>query len=544
MTTVKVKDRVLETSTTTGTGTINLAGAVTGFRTFAAAFTTGDLVAYIMDDGTDWETGIGTFTSGSPNTLARTTVLASSNAGAAVNWGAGTRNVRCGPIADISTPHDSNLNFVDHAAYTVGGTGDATTLTSTKAASRGWSHGEIIAYRAPGANTTGPTVNKDSLGAKNLKLNAQTLLANAYASGQLIIAMYDSTAGYLNWLNPPPGYDNANVVWNGVISPAQLTANTDDYNPTGLATCSTIRLSTDASRNLTGIVAQQLGTIIILNNVGSQDLVLKHDVTSTAANRFYCPNSADFTIKPNGSATIRYDGTSSRWRVIATSSPAAVATTAVTVIRTQIFTASGTYTPNANMLYCVIEAVGSGGGGGGVNGSCWGAAGGGAGGSYSRLVASAATIGASQTVTIGNGGSAGNTSGTNGTAGSDCSLGTLCIGKGGGLGNGATSGTTAVNRAGGSGGVAGTGDFSVPGQDGGDGVMWAATQGFTGRGGDSVLGKGGASGNVVSSGTSGGNAGSNYGAGGSGGGNGNGAAGKAGGAGSKGIVIVTEYCSA
>lgn len=103
----------------------------------------------------------------------------------------------------------------------------------------------------------------------------------------------------------------------GVISPTQIAANTDNYAPTGGATASRWRLSTDASRNLTGIsISQADGWRLKLINVGSFAIVLKHDVTSTAANRFYCPNSLDFTLMPNQGVDIEYDGTSSRWRVL------------------------------------------------------------------------------------------------------------------------------------------------------------------------------------------------------------------------------------
>ena len=86
-----VKDRVQETSTTTGTGTLTLAGAVTGFQSFSVignANTT--YYAIVMDSS--FEIGIGTYTS-SGTTLSRTTVLESSNAGSLVNFSAGTKNV-------------------------------------------------------------------------------------------------------------------------------------------------------------------------------------------------------------------------------------------------------------------------------------------------------------------------------------------------------------------------------------------------------------------------------------------------------------------
>lgn len=91
----KLADRVKETTTTTGTGTYSLAGAADGYQAFSDAFATTDEVYYCVEDGTDWEVGIGTLTTGTPWTLARTSILASSNADAAVNWAAGTKNVFC-----------------------------------------------------------------------------------------------------------------------------------------------------------------------------------------------------------------------------------------------------------------------------------------------------------------------------------------------------------------------------------------------------------------------------------------------------------------
>lgn len=86
-------DFVQETSTTTGTGTYDLAGAVTGYQTFVAGVGNGAVVRYSATDGTDWEVGEGTVTDAATDTLSRTTILASSNAGAAVNWGAGTKTI-------------------------------------------------------------------------------------------------------------------------------------------------------------------------------------------------------------------------------------------------------------------------------------------------------------------------------------------------------------------------------------------------------------------------------------------------------------------
>jgi len=90
-----VRDRVNETSTTTGTGTFTLAGAVTGFQSFSA-IGNGNTTYYaiVLQGGSQWEVGIGTYTS-SGTTLSRDTVLSSSNSGSLVNFSAGTKNVFC-----------------------------------------------------------------------------------------------------------------------------------------------------------------------------------------------------------------------------------------------------------------------------------------------------------------------------------------------------------------------------------------------------------------------------------------------------------------
>jgi hypothetical protein len=88
-----VRDRVRETTTTTGTGAVTLAGAVSGFRAFSAVMANADTAWYaiVHQSANEWEVGLGTWSTG--GTLSRTTVLASSNAGAAVDFSAGTKDV-------------------------------------------------------------------------------------------------------------------------------------------------------------------------------------------------------------------------------------------------------------------------------------------------------------------------------------------------------------------------------------------------------------------------------------------------------------------
>jgi len=86
-------DRVKETTTTTGTGTVTLLGASTGYQSFSA-IGNGNTTYYTIagQTGSEWEVGIGTYAS-SGTTLSRTTVLSSSNSGSLVNFSAGTKDV-------------------------------------------------------------------------------------------------------------------------------------------------------------------------------------------------------------------------------------------------------------------------------------------------------------------------------------------------------------------------------------------------------------------------------------------------------------------
>lgn len=88
-----LKDRVKETSTTTGTGTLTLGGAAAGFQSFSVIGDGNTTYYAIVDSATgDWEVGLGTYTS-SGTTLARSVVLESSNSGSAVNFAANVKDV-------------------------------------------------------------------------------------------------------------------------------------------------------------------------------------------------------------------------------------------------------------------------------------------------------------------------------------------------------------------------------------------------------------------------------------------------------------------
>jgi hypothetical protein len=203
-----VADRVKDTTTTTGTGSLTLANsAPSSFQTFGAVCANNDTCFYCIahQAANEWEVGFGTYATTGP-ALARTTVIASSNAGAAVNFSAGTKDV-----------------FITSPAQT------------------------------------------------------QT--------------------------------------W-GELSPAQITANQNNYNPTGLATANMLRLTSDQTRKITGLAGGVHGRKVEILNVNTAqdgDLVLTfEDPASTAANRFAFEN--DVVLEPTEGAVLTYDGLSARWR--------------------------------------------------------------------------------------------------------------------------------------------------------------------------------------------------------------------------------------
>ena len=104
-----IADRVQETTTTTGTGTVTLAGAATGYQSFAA-IGNGNSTYYTIagQTGSEWEVGIGTYTS-SGTTLSRDTVLSSSNSGSLVNFSSGTKNVFCDYPASKAIPFGRSI---------------------------------------------------------------------------------------------------------------------------------------------------------------------------------------------------------------------------------------------------------------------------------------------------------------------------------------------------------------------------------------------------------------------------------------------------
>lgn len=396
----------------------------------------------------------------------------------------------------------------DHATLSSTGSANAYVLTYT-AAPAAYAKGQRYAFVSNFANTGSATVNVNALGAVTIQKQTASGLANLSSgdifSGQHVTLEYDSGASVFVLLNPQAGGSGGG---GGVTS---VTAGTGLSGGT-ITGVGTISLTAPVTVNLGGTGVTTLSAHGVLLGNG------------TSAVNLASPGTAGQVLTSNGGSA---DPTMQ------------AAVTGSGSVTQQVFTSTGTYTPNAHMAYAILECVGGGGGGGGVADPSGGiaAAGGGGSGSYSRKRVTAADIAASKAVTIGAGGTAGSTAGGNGGTGGDASIGTLVIAKGGSGGTGSTKTTKGGDaNNGGVGGIAGTGDVALEGSDGGPGYALFETTGagffFVGGYGAGSYFGGGA--------TSAGNAGgTNTGAGGSGAAAV--AAAQAGGAGAKGLCIATEY---
>lgn len=128
----------------------------------------------------------------------------------------------------------------------------------------------------------------------------------------------------------------------GDVTPTQITSNQNDYNPSGLAAASVLRISSDAARSLTGLAGGSDGRVMELRNVGSFNITLENeDAGSTAANRFSLEQ--DFALAPNHGILLHYDSTVSRWRVMERSNPLVLSGAIGHVPHTLTFNASQTW---------------------------------------------------------------------------------------------------------------------------------------------------------------------------------------------------------
>lgn len=523
-------DNTCETTATTGQDTVDLGGASGDYLPFVTQVASGSTIPYNLTSGDGKvETGIGVFTDASPDTITRTNVISSD--------GVGTKLTLVSPsvicLGFISAWTQPNLGTSDTPTFAgiaassndsgaLGASGTA--FSDLFLASGGvinWNAGDVTITHSTNALAFGGASSGYSFDAV-VKASAN----DAAALGSATVSWSDlflASGGVINWNN---GAYTLTQSGSDLTASGNFSVGTSNKITTG-----TVELGAASDTTVSRLAAARAG-------IEGAPIGLYTFASSAPSS----PQVGDVWVDSTTSIAYRYinDGDSSQW----VQQPGNSVNTST--VKVQVFTASGTYTPTAGMKTTVIECVGGGGAGGGASGAVGFilAGQGGGGGAYARTYVTAAQVGASQTVTIGAGGTPGSAGANAGGAGGDTSVGSLCVGKGGAGGGYVTNAVIASVTNGGS-ASSSTGDVKIDGSDGvagWDALASGEDHRPTSIGGASYFG--GATAFMLNAGTkTAGTAGKNYGGGGTGGftyGTTGGST-VAGAAGANGLVVVTEY---
>jgi hypothetical protein len=275
-----LKDRVKETTTSTGTGSVVLAGAVTGFQSFASALADGDTTYYTIEDGTDWETGLGTWAE-STSTLARTTIFESSNSSSAVDFGAGSKNVFI-TLPATRTATTKVYATIDDLPMTGNQAGDQAFVSATNRlylfSGAGWYNIALI-------NQT-PTVTGNS---------ASYVLSTDGTSTVITLSATDPEGIPIVWSHVATGLDSEATITNEdnvfTITPSTNTANEGEFSVT-------FRASDGVN------IGTALSTFVLIFryvNWDSVSLSVGTNSTNNLANSSFIDRSTNaFTVTPTG----------------------------------------------------------------------------------------------------------------------------------------------------------------------------------------------------------------------------------------------------
>jgi len=314
-----IADRVQEVSSTTGTGTFLLTGAVTGYQSFAVIGNTNTTYYTIADQsGTNWEVGIGTYYSSNVS-LARTTILSSSNANAVVNFGAGTKSVFVTYPAERAIYADSSnittvTNLVSGNVSITGGTVSGINVSSSNVIITGGTINSVTENSGTynNATITGGTLNNVVIGGTTAANGTFTnVTAQKYvATGNIAVS---TAAGAYS-------YGTLNYSDTGILASYANTANTyvqivaqNISNGTNAATDFVVVNDTGTAYADFGITSSKytgVGALSAANTAyiyaGAADLVIG---TATANSiHFVVNNSATDTVTINSSNAVAFNG--------------------------------------------------------------------------------------------------------------------------------------------------------------------------------------------------------------------------------------------
>jgi hypothetical protein len=334
-------DRVKETTTTTGTSDFTLGGAVTGFQTFSAGVGNSNTTYYAISLGADFEVGLGTLSSDGL-TLARTTVLQSSNADAKVSFAAGTKEVFVTYPADKAV---SDITSTD-ASIVVSRNGSIIDLAVSEAS-------PASTLLAAVRNTTGATLTKGTAVYISGSTGQNSTVSKALATG-------DSTSAQTLGLITSDLANNSNgyVTVIGLVSNIDTSAYTDGQqlylSPTTAGTLTATKPYAPQHLVYVAIVERahpSQGKLFVkvqngyemdeLHNVSAQSPTTGQTLVYNASTSLWEKNTVSLTAGVNGTLPVANGGTG------------------ITSLGTGVATFLGTPS-SANLLATVTDETGTG----------------------------------------------------------------------------------------------------------------------------------------------------------------------------------------
>lgn len=457
-------------------------------------------------------------------------------------------------------PGTSDLNFqvvdievsgVPDIRYcgTATGTANALVLTPSTAVDALSTGLSLIFKTGASANSAAATIAVSGLAATAVALNGAALAAGDLEAGQWYTAMYDGVSFNLSKIGIPAIIHgvtvdgamtiSANLSISGILTPTTITAQQNNYGPSGLAGAVVLRLSSNAAQDITGFNVTANGRLLVHENVGNQPITITANSAASDANMRVLTAGANVALAPNEAAITLYDPVALKHRMLAQPPDGELR-----AIRVYTTTGANTWTKLPGLKRAGVLVVAAGASAGGVPatgaGQCSASGGGGAGGWSYKLI-EAPNLGATETATVGAGGAAPTAGGNSGNAGGSSSFGAHCSATGGvgGAAGTLSGGGASMGGTGALGGVGSGGDVNGRGGYGGVGFFNSGLAELGGHGGSSIFGGGAPATRNNNAGTSA--ASGAYGAGGAGAAIDASQSAQAGGAGADGIIIVMEY---
>jgi hypothetical protein len=291
-------DRVKETTTTTGTGTVTLLGAAAGFQSFAAVGN-GNTTYYTIAGQTtsEWEVGIGTYTSAG-TTLSRTTVLASSNSGSLVTFSAGTKDVFVTYPAGRSVYADgTTLTATNSSVLPIASGGTNSTATPTNG---GIGYGTGTAHAYSTAGTSGQVLTSAGAAVPTwttaTNANTASAIVQRDASGNFSAGTITaSLTGTASTATNIAGGANGSVPYqSGAGATAFLSGNTSTTPQfvTSTGTGAAAQAPTLTSSTGTGSVVLATSPTLVTPNLGTPSTLVGTNITGTAASLSIGGNAA------------------------------------------------------------------------------------------------------------------------------------------------------------------------------------------------------------------------------------------------------------